>query len=315
MQIDQKTNFVKGEEDCLVVSIYTPNVKISEKGKKEIKLLPVFVWLHGGAFHKGSGNGDYHGPNRIMDYGVVMVTMNFRLGPLGFMSLEDDILPGNLGLWDQKMALEWIQLNIPSYGGDPTKVTIAGSGAGGVSATLHYLSPQSKGLFRSVISFGGSPFTPSMMQTKSPPSYYTRSLAARLSCDFNDTTKGILECLSSKTSEGIAKSALMFAKVVDFAPMPFHPIGKTMHLHKVYVTIWLKKVSCISVDRFASNPFLPVEPLEALQSRFFNDVPLIVGYNKHESIHMLLPLLKNQTLLKQFLENWKISGPAILFNR
>ena len=51
-----------------------------------------------------------------------MVTMNFRLGPLGFMSLEDDILPGNLGLWDQKLALDWIQLNIASFGGDPSKV-------------------------------------------------------------------------------------------------------------------------------------------------------------------------------------------------
>ena len=112
-QIDPNTNYIKGGEDCLVVSVYTPNPKLEQ---------PVFVWLHGNAFHKGSGNADLHGPNRIMDHGVVMVTMNFRLGPLGFMSLEDDILPGNLGLWDQKLALDWIQLNIASFGGDPSKV-------------------------------------------------------------------------------------------------------------------------------------------------------------------------------------------------
>ena len=81
-----------------------------------------------------------------------MVTMNFRLSPWGFMTLEDEMLPGNLALWDQKLALEWIQLNIPSFGGDPEQVTIAGSGSGGVSTILHYVSPQSRGLFRSVIS-------------------------------------------------------------------------------------------------------------------------------------------------------------------
>ena len=68
------------------------------------------------------------GPNRIMDYNVIMVTINFRLGALGFMTLENDYMPENLGLWDQKLALEWIQLNIASFGGDAEKVTIAGSG-------------------------------------------------------------------------------------------------------------------------------------------------------------------------------------------
>ena len=71
----------------------------------------------------------------------------------------------------------------------------------------------------------------------------------------------------------------------------------------------------ITVDRFASSPFLPMDPLGALQSRFFNDVPLIIGHNKHEFAHVILPYLKNQTNLRHFLNNWAISGPAILFNR
>ena len=101
-----------------MVSVYTPKLPI--KGQKDF--LPVFVWLHGNEFHRGSGNADMQGPNRIMDYGVIMVTLNFRLGSLGFMTLEDDYMPGNFGLWDQKLALEWIQLNIQSFGGDPNKV-------------------------------------------------------------------------------------------------------------------------------------------------------------------------------------------------
>ena len=114
---------MRGSEDCLVVSVYTPKLPV-----KDEPLLPVFVWLHGNELYKGSGNADMQGPNRIMDYGVIMVTVNFRLGALGFMTLEDDLMPGNLGLWDQKLALQWIQLNIASFGGDADKVTIAGSG-------------------------------------------------------------------------------------------------------------------------------------------------------------------------------------------
>ena len=120
LQFEQSTSYIRGVEDCLVVSIYTPQLPSVE----DPELIPVLVWLHGNDFHRGSGNADMQGPNRIMDYDVIMVTMNFRLGPLGFMTLEDDHLPGNLGLWDQKLALEWIQLNIASFGGNPEKITI-----------------------------------------------------------------------------------------------------------------------------------------------------------------------------------------------
>ena len=123
LQFEQSTSYIRGVEDCLVVSIYTPQLPSVE----DPELIPVLVWLHGNDFHRGSGNADMQGPNRIMDYDVIMVTMNFRLGPLGFMTLEDDHLPGNLGLWDQKLALEWIQLNIASFGGNPEKITIGSS--------------------------------------------------------------------------------------------------------------------------------------------------------------------------------------------
>ena len=78
LQYDQSKNYVRGSEDCLVVSVYTP-----ELPEKDEPLLPVFVWLHGNELHKGSGNGDMQGPNRIMDYDIIMVTVNFRLGALG----------------------------------------------------------------------------------------------------------------------------------------------------------------------------------------------------------------------------------------
>ena len=151
------------------------------------------------------------------------------------------------------------------------------------------------GLFRSVISFSGTPLAPTMSQTKLSPSYYTKALAEKLGCDISDASsaKIIMECLCSKSAESIAKNSIMFAKNINFAPMPFHPI----------------------VDNFSSKPFLPLEPLEALESRYFNDVPLIVGHNKHESMNLLMPFMKNETKKKKFVEDWPKIGPAVLFNR
>ena len=116
------------------------------------------------------------------------------------------------------------------------------------------------GLFRSVIAFSGTPLAPTMSQTNFSPSYYTKALAQKLGCDSNSSAKIILECLCSKSAESIAKNSIMFTKEIDFAPMPFHPI----------------------VDNFSSKPFLPLEPLEALESRYFNDVPLIVGWESSQ---------------------------------
>ena len=118
------------------------------------------------------------------------------------MTSEDDFLPGNLGLWDQKLALEWIQLNIASFGGDPDQVTLAGSGSGGTSALLHYMSPQSRGLFKAVISLSSS-----LVFNQAHPSKYTRMLAEKLGCASNSSSKALLECLNSKTSE--AKNSIL----------------------------------------------------------------------------------------------------------
>lgn len=100
----------------------------------------VIVYIHGGAFMFGSG--DRYSPHYLMDHdhGIVYVTFNYRLGPLGFLSTGDSIVPGNNGLKDQVAALTWIQRNIAGFGGDPNKVTIIGLSAGGASVHYMYLS-------------------------------------------------------------------------------------------------------------------------------------------------------------------------------
>ena len=89
-------------------------------------LLPVMVWIHGGGFFAGSASPAFYGPEHLLDHDIILVSINYRVGPLSFLTLENDELPGNLALRDQILALEWIQESIKYFGGDPDKVTIAG---------------------------------------------------------------------------------------------------------------------------------------------------------------------------------------------
>jgi para-nitrobenzyl esterase len=138
------------DEDCLYLNIWTPALSEDEK-------LPVMVWIHGGAFMSGSGSDDMYDGTALSEKGVVVVTLNYRLGPLGFLahpllSAESPSkVSGNYGLLDQIAALQWVQRNIAQFGGDPRKVTIFGESAGAASVSLLLVSPLADGLFRSAI--------------------------------------------------------------------------------------------------------------------------------------------------------------------
>ena len=119
-----------GGLDCLYLSIYTTG--LPSPGSDNLELKPVFFWIHGGGFNVGGGDLGT-GPDYLLESGVTVVTINYRLGPLGFLALEGrDDITGNQGLKDQLMALRWIKKNIASFGGDPNRITIAGESAGAV---------------------------------------------------------------------------------------------------------------------------------------------------------------------------------------
>ncbi|CAA9998704.1 unnamed protein product [Nesidiocoris tenuis] len=129
----------EGNEDCLYLNIYTPKID-STDGKG----LDVLVAIHGGGFQNGFSH--MQEPDYLMDRDdLILVTFNYRLGILGFLSLGDEYLPGNYGLKDQVLALRWIKENIGSFGGDANKITLLGCSAGGASVHYHVLSPLSKG--------------------------------------------------------------------------------------------------------------------------------------------------------------------------
>lgn len=137
-------------EDCLTLNVFRP----STPGPH-----PVMVWIHGGAFYYGASAG--HDPASLVAQGVVVVTINYRLGALGFMahpalSAEQGGHSGNYGLMDQQAALRWVQANIDKFGGDKNNVTIFGESAGGFSVLSHLAAPESAGLFHKVIVMSGT---------------------------------------------------------------------------------------------------------------------------------------------------------------
>lgn len=91
------------------------------------------------------GGSRSYGPKIIMDRNIIFVNFNYRLGPLGFLSTEDNVVPGNMGMKDQVMALRWVKNNIQFFGGNPNSITLTGMSAGGASVHLHYMSPMSTG--------------------------------------------------------------------------------------------------------------------------------------------------------------------------
>jgi carboxylesterase type B len=132
------------DEDCLYLNIWQPVA--AQKGvsptTKHDALLPVMIWLYGGAFvHGGASRAEYDG-SELARKGVVVVTFNYRVGALGFLVSTSDGLYGNYGLEDQKLAIQWVQDNIAAFGGDPQRVTLFGESAGAMSVGLHLLDQQ-----------------------------------------------------------------------------------------------------------------------------------------------------------------------------
>ncbi|HEU4388948.1 MAG TPA: carboxylesterase family protein, partial [Blastocatellia bacterium] len=150
----------KQSEDCLYLNVWTA----ANAGEKR----PVMVWIHGGALTRGSGAHRTYDGTSFAKKGVVLVTVNYRLGPLGYLAHPDlsaespNHSSGNYGVLDQIAALKWVKKNIAAFGGDPNRVTIFGESAGSWSVNVLVATPLSKGLFHRAIGESGGQFGPGM---------------------------------------------------------------------------------------------------------------------------------------------------------
>ncbi|GLG92609.1 Acetylcholinesterase [Gryllus bimaculatus] len=250
LHYDSLEKKIQGDEDCLFLNIYTPQLP---SGSNKTSL-PVMVYIHGGGFV--IGRGDLYEPDPFMDKGVVVVNLNYRLGPLGFLSLGTLDVPGNAGLKDQTMALRWVQENIAVFGGDPNNVTIFGESAGGASVHFHAFCPWA------VIH---------------DPIARAKSLALAAGCE-------------PKTAE----DPVALAKWLREAPalsLVTH-IGACFTEEEIAKSMILPFVPCVEPDH--PGAFLPKTPAALMASGNVPKVPVIFGITSHEGI-MFLPGGKQMT--------------------
>ncbi|XP_067653918.1 cholinesterase-like [Haliotis asinina] len=210
-------------ENCLHLTVWSP----SDNGGN----LAVMVWIYGGGFYSGSTRIPlYEGKYLAAENDVIVVSMNYRLGPLGFSYLGPDTIPGNMGLMDQKLALQWVKDNIANFGGDPTRVTIFGESAGGASVTHHLASPLSRDLFERAIPQSGTLNCPWAYTVPKTAKRKLRRFADLLQCPSSSTDADIYDCLKTADAQimadlqlGLFDEGMAFVPVVDGYFLPDDP--------------------------------------------------------------------------------------------
>ncbi|XP_054927401.1 cholinesterase-like isoform X2 [Dermacentor andersoni] len=195
-------------EDCLFLNLFAPVPKRS-------RLKPVIVYIHGGAFsHGGIAMKIFDASELAVRGDVVVVTVAYRLNAFGFLDMGVEDAPGNMGLYDQLLALRWVKANARAFCGNPDAITLMGQSSGSISVGFHLMWPQSKGLFRRAIMQSGSPLSPVAISTKAEAAYRAMLLTTHLGCDQNGsrklTTAEAVRCLRSKPSAAILNATSSF---------------------------------------------------------------------------------------------------------
>ncbi|KAM6907020.1 neuroligin-2b isoform 1-T3 [Xenentodon cancila] len=239
--LDAAASYVHNQdEDCLYLNIYVPTEdgpltkkhdestmnRPREEDIRDRRKKPVMLFIHGGSYMEGSGN--MFDGSVLAAYGnVIVVTMNYRLGVLGFLSTGDQSAKGNYGLLDQIQALRWLNENIEHFGGDPERITIFGSGAGAACVNLLILSHHSEGLFQRAIAQSGSAI--SSWSVNYRPLMYTKILAKKVGCSLGDMAE-LVDCLRRKKLRELvdqdiqpARYHIAFGPVVDGDVVPDDP--------------------------------------------------------------------------------------------
>ncbi|XP_054283348.1 uncharacterized protein LOC129000409 [Macrosteles quadrilineatus] len=252
-----------GDEDCLYLCVFTN--KLPEESPTRS---PVMVYIHGGAFAGGSGISKSINPEFLLEGDTVLVTINYRCGAFGFLSLENEEVPGNAGLKDQTLALRWVQDNIDIFGGDSNNVTIFGISAGGASVHYHLLSPMSKGLFHKAIIQSGFCLMNEWSLQRSP-NQLAFTLAKKLGFESEDDAE-VFRYLQTVPSEDILSATHEFCKDQE------------------YIT-WIGLLFTACVETAGSNKFLHDTPTNLMKRGEFSKVPVILGAVENEgNVHTFL---------------------------
>jgi len=248
-------------EDCLYLNVYTPPGTPTTNSKD---YLPVMVWIHGGSLVHGESD-DYN-PSKLVAENVIVVTLNYRLGVLGYLAHPDlsnggpSGASGNFGFMDQQYALHWVQNNISKFGGNPNNVTIFGESAGGLSVHVQLASPRAAGLFHQAIIESGAYQLDSTTLTKSTTPIYNDTTSLATAESWGETFSSSVGCGAQKTA---AETAACLRKV------PLNTIVNYSLAGTIATPV---------VDHYVLTQSIG----SALESGQFNKVPVMEGSNHDE---------------------------------
>lgn len=252
------------DESCLFLNVF------ASEGLSSTAKRPVLFFIHGGNFYQGYGGGLlYDGTKFVLEHDVVVVSINYRLGALGFLYSGSDPtsqITGNFGLHDQRLALEWVQANIAAFGGDPRQVTIFGQSAGAMSVASHLLMPGSKGLFAGAILQShplGLPW-----RTTKDYSGFSEKVAKEAGCARQLSRSPWEPCLRNTTWQSLlvaqeAAETSLLAEISHVLELfiPFSPVVGTEEL--------------------------PQQPLTAFLEGKAHDVPIVIGTVAEECMEFI----------------------------
>lgn len=251
-------------EDCLHLNVYTPQVP----GECS-RLLPVMFYIHGGSFRVGSAQSFL--PNYLLERDVVLVVIQYRLGPLGFLSLQTEDAPGNMGLEDQLLALQWTHTYISLFCGDTEQVTLIGQSSGAAAVTLLMASPLvSPGMFKRAVVQSGSAHCDWAMDFE--PVQHAVSIAALANCTNRNLTD-LAACLRTRTPWQILMAHSDFLTEV-LVTEGRAVRGNNGGNHAVIQTSGKRR-------------FLVEDPKISFQEGRFKKVPMMIGVTKHEGSFFL----------------------------
>lgn len=240
----------------------------------------------------GSGIKSFYGPDFLLDHDVIYIGANFRLGPLGFLSTEQEDCWGNFGLKDQVQVLRWIKENIASFGGNPDLVTIFGESAGGASVTYHMQSKLSKGLFHRGISESGTNLAPwGAVAHKNVARARAEKLGEMMDCPLENLGYAeMIKCLREVSAVNITEAFYSFFEWDTDPMVPFPPVVEGNH----------------------DEAFISEHP-RFKTDMHGNDIPWLTGVTSEEGAMKSAPLIYNAELTNDLLKNWNRALPISLY--
>lgn len=288
-QFIDDSNKLAGQEDCLTVNIYRPKSTTRSS-------FPVLVLLHGGAFMFGRAT--LYGHEYLMRQGsLVVVKISYRVGPLGFLSTGDKDLPGNFGLKDQRLALEWVRKNIVHFGGRPENIVLIGHSAGGASVHLQTLRHDFGQLAKAAVSVSGNALDPWVVQRGARRRAF--ELGRLLGCGQLDDSAALKKCLKSIPASEVVTAVKDF---LIFSYFPFTPFGPVVE------------------PPDAPDAFLTQHPSEVIMSGKFSEIPWVASYTTEDGGYNAASLLEESnktgdTWIEKLNDRWFDWAPYLLFYR